>query len=282
MSFEPLKTGDVSATKTKTLVYADAGWGKTKQASYYKAAFGPGFVLSGESGLITLAKDQIDYLPFLRWDEDSQGDGAAFRALAKQMVTSEFKAMGYKWIMVDSLTELADLCYKHFQDKGYKNGWDLYNDYGTALLGAMKWFRDLPYHVIVTSLVKEDRDDNGAPQYWPMMKGNMAQRQITGIFDNVLGGIVRTQYAESDERRVKPIVDRFMVTARVGGWTGKVRTPYPERVKPVERADAGIPFLLRKLLMTETNWKTYLAAEKAAEERLADTANLEGERVAQP
>lgn len=264
MTFTPLKTDDLSTNKTKTLIYANAGWGKTKQAAYYQAAFGPGFVISGESGLITLARDKIDYLPFSKWDDESEGNGASFKSIAKQMMGADFKAMNYKWLMVDSLTELADVCFKHHNDKVYKNTWDLYGDYGAALLGAVKWFRDLPYHVIVTSLVKEDHDDNGAPEYWPMLKGNIVQRQITGIFDNVLGGIIRTKYAEDDEMRVRPIVDRFMVTGRVGGWIGKVRTPYPERVKPVEKADSGIPFLIRKMLMSEANWKKYQDTVEAA------------------
>jgi hypothetical protein len=275
MTFEPMSTDDLSTSKTKTLVYANAGWGKTKQASYYQAMFGPGFVLSGESGLITLAKEKIHYLPFTRWDDESQGDGPSFRGIAKQMAGSDLKAMGYKWIMTDSLTEVADLCFKHFDDKGFKNSWDLYGAYGAALLGAVKWFRDLPYHVIVTSLVKEDRDDNGVPEYWPMLKGNQVQRQITGIFDNVLGGIIRTRYTEDDEYKVRPITDRFMVTNRVGGWIGKVRTPYPERVKPVERAENGIPFLIKKMLMSEANWKKYVEIEAAS--KAATTAITEKE-----
>lgn len=264
MTFSPMKTSDTLVSKTKTLIYADAGWGKTKQASYFQAAFGPGFVLSGESGLITLAKESIDYLPFNKWDDESEGDGGSFRGICKQMTGADFKAMKYRWIMIDSLTEVADLCFQHFAAKKYKANWDLYTDYGVALLGAVKWFRDLPYHVIVTALKKEDRDDNGVPEYWPMMKGNIVQRQITGIFDNVLGGIIRTKYTEDDTLRVRPIVDRFIVTNRVGGYTAKVRTPYPERLKPVERADAGIPHLIKKMLASEESWKKYTEIEAAA------------------
>jgi hypothetical protein len=127
----------------------------------------------------------------------------------------------------------------------------------------------------VTSLVKEDHDDNGAPEYWPMLKGNQVQRQITGIFDNVLGGIIRTKYADDDEFRVRPIVDRYMVTNRVGGWIGKVRTPYPERVKPVEKADNGIPFLIKKMLMPEAAWAKYQAAIDAAKTPVPATTEKE-------
>jgi hypothetical protein len=73
MTFTPMKTDDLTLSKTKTLIYANAGWGKTKQAAYYQAAFGPGFVISGESGLITLAKDKIDYLPFTKLGRRERG-----------------------------------------------------------------------------------------------------------------------------------------------------------------------------------------------------------------
>jgi hypothetical protein len=236
-------------------------------------------VISGESGLLTLAKEKIDYLPFTRWDDESEGTGTSFRDIARQMMQQDFKDMKYKWVMLDSLTEAADLCFKHFNDKAYKNTWDLYGDYGAALLGAVKWLRDLPYHVIVTSLVKEDKDDNGLPEYWPMLKGNLVQRQITGIFDNVLGGISRTKYADDDEMRVKPITDRFFVTNRVGGWIAKVRTPYPERVKPVERADNGVPFLIKKMLMDEASWAKYAALEAAAKTPAPATSEKEATNV---
>ena len=61
MKIQPLKTNDVSVKgSSKVLVYAHHGAGKTTQAANYHDRYGKGLVISGESGLSSIADKEID------------------------------------------------------------------------------------------------------------------------------------------------------------------------------------------------------------------------------
>ena len=65
MKIQRFKTNDMSvAGVTNTLVVGEWGTGKTTQALNYQNTFGKGLILSGESGLQSLMKSDIDYIPF--------------------------------------------------------------------------------------------------------------------------------------------------------------------------------------------------------------------------
>lgn len=232
MAFKPLSTsGHAIRDAGKSLLYGHHGWGKTTQAKYLQERYGPGFILSGEAGLRSIMDSEIDYLPFNSWDGKVDTDRGlySFAAIVKMMRSQEFKDAGYQWIMLDSLTELSDRLIEHLEVEhaGSKNGFALWQDYGRHMLWACKWIRDQDVHVLVTALAKEEKDDNGGVEYWPAVKGAAVQKQIPGIFDNVLCGVRHT-----DGDRDDPSVRRFLVTDEVRGWHGKVRDPY-KRIKPI-------------------------------------------------
>ena len=190
MSFKPMNTADDSTNYRKVLLYAHHGWGKTSQAKNYQKKFGKGFIISGESGLSSVREAGVDYLPFSSWDgiEDHDKGVYSFRGIIRLMNTPEFKAAGYKWIMIDSLTELSDLAYAHADAEAIKkakdgkvNGFAVWEEYGAMVIGACKWVRDLPMHVVITSLAKEGEDENGNKEFWPMVKGKQVQQQLPGI-----------------------------------------------------------------------------------------------------
>lgn len=247
--FKVMNTSDESINRRKVLLYGHHGWGKTTQMANYQRKFGKGFIISGEAGLSSISSAGIDYLPFSSFDGRVDADKGvfSFRSICKFIASDDFKAAGYKWIGLDSLTELGDLCLDHVQNqyKDDKNGFKIWGDYKTLMLGACKWVRDLPYHVIVTALAKEETDDNGATHYWPFVAGSAVQKQLPGIFDCVVCGIRTTQ----DDGQGNQRVARFIVTDEVKGWHGKVRDE-KRRLKSVERS-SDVAELLGRLDMTD-------------------------------
>jgi hypothetical protein len=265
MTFKPMSTADLEADgPIKTLLYAHHGFGKTTQAVHYKRRYGPGFVISGEAGLRSIMHEKIDYLPFSSWDgpHDPANGIYSFKGICQIINGPEFRHAGYKWIMLDSLTEASDRLLEELEEKhrGSKNGFQLWQEYASQMLGACKWVRDLPYHVLVTALAKEENDDNGGTDYWPMVKGNAVGKQLPGIFDNVLCGV---RVTSGD--RTTPKVDRYVITDEVRGWHGKVRDPR-RRLKPVERFGdhVDITELFERMSMPDSEHEKYLKAIQAA------------------
>ncbi len=100
-----------------------------------------------------------------------------------------------------------------------QNGFEVWGDYKDRMVGACKYIRDLPYHVVVTALAKSNDDDNGDKQHLPLLQGSAVQAQIPGIFDNVFAGTF-LPFKDADG---KPIVKRCIITSGYAGWIGKVR-----------------------------------------------------------
>lgn len=250
--FKPMNTNDTDVVLRKVLMYAHHGWGKTTQAAHYQKHFGKGFIISGESGLSSIKSSGIDYLPFSSFDgrHDPAKGVYSFKGICELMTTPEFKAMGYQWIMVDSLTELSDLAHAHVEaeHKGEKNGFKIWGDYASLMLGACKWVRDLPYHVVVTALAKEESNDNGEVEYWPMVKGSAVQKQLPGIFDCVLCGVRTTKMEANGTTKIR----RLIVTDEYKGWHGKVRDE-KRRLKSVEEV-ADITTLFVKMDMSDEDF----------------------------
>lgn len=257
MDFKPLNTADTSTSYWKVLNYAQHGWGKTSQAKHYQEAYGSGFIISGESGLSSIRSAGIDYLPFTSWngDTDPTKDQYSFRDIFKWIRSDGFKSMDYKWIMLDSLTELADHAHQaatldaeqKAKDTGKKvNGFEIWQEYAAVMIGVCKAIRDMQMHVLVTALAREAQDDDGAPVFWPMVAGKQVQQQLPGIFDCVLCGVRHSTVDGEGNARV----ERFIVTDEVKGWMGKVRDEH-RVLKPVER-EHNIPKLLAKMSQAQT------------------------------
>lgn len=230
----------------KVLLYTHHGFGKTFQCGQFQRRYGKGLIISGEGGLKTLTDIDVDYFPFSSWDGpvDPENNIYSFKSIAAFIMSPEFKAAGYKWVAIDSLTEVSDRLMEHIKklhEKDEKqNGFAIWEEYSAALIGALKWVRDLPVHVLVTALAKEEKDINDATHYWPMVKGSAVSKQIPGLFDHVFCGVRVTEKGANDELEIR----RFIVTDEVHGWHGKVRDPY-RRVKPIESGDDITELLAR-------------------------------------
>lgn len=254
--FRPKSTASIALDEpTKTLLYTHHGFGKTYQCRHYQARYGKGLIISGEAGLKSLADTDIDYIPFSSWDD--------FRGIVAYIQSPEFAEHGYKWIAIDSLTELADRLSEHVEKEfaSTNDGFKKWNEYSTKLIGALKWIRDLPMHVYVSCLAKEETDANGVTHYWPMVKGQSVSKQIPAIFDHVLCGVRKSEVDSTGVPRVR----RYIVTDEISGWHGKVRDPL-RRVRPYEEC-ADITSLLHRMTMPAEEFNRLLSepkAEKAA------------------
>ncbi len=243
--FKTFSTKDIQADgPTKVLLYAHHGFGKTFQCRYYQKRYGKGLILSGESGLKSIEDVDIDYIPFSSWDGEHDPERGVFSFIgATKMVNSDdFKKAGYKWIAIDSLTEMSDRLMEHLEKehKNNTNTFQMWGDNARIMIGALKWIRDLPIHVYVSCLAKEEKDANDVTHFWPMLKGSGVAKQVPALFDHVLCGVRRT---DTDDKGL-PKVKRYIVTDEVSGWHGKTRDPKGV-LKPFEQVDDVTELLAR-------------------------------------
>lgn len=279
--FTPLRTSSSSVTDAqKTLLYGHHGFGKTTQAKFMQDKYGKAFILSGESGLRSLMDVDIDYLPFTSWGLRPRGAGADWAPAAGSLMelrsivmSPEFKAAGYKVIVLDSLTEASDMLVGEAEVKfaNSNNGFEKWGEIAAELLGVVKWFRDLPYHVLVNCLAREENDPNGRTEYWPMVAGKTTQKQLPGIFDNVFCGVRSSETVMDDAGRpAGNRVTRWIVTDEYNGWHGKVRDPR-RRLKTVEKC-GNIAELFTRMEMPDDEYDIW-TRDKAAAAGAAVTQN---------
>ena len=267
MGFTPRNTRDHTTSYRKCMLYGHHGWGKTTQFIYYQEHYGDGFIISGESGLSSVRSAGIDYLPFTSWSGASnpEKDEYSFVDIFKWMRTDDFKAKGYKWVGIDSLTELSDHSMRAAEAEAEANakktgknvnGFEVWSSHASQLIGACKAIRDMPMHVLVTALAKENQDDNGNVEYWPMVGGKATMQQLPGIFDCVFCGVRST----SGDRDSGQQVVRYVVTEEVRGWKGKVRDE-KRRLKAVEKT-SNIVELFKRMDMEDDEFQKWQDAHQ--------------------
>ena len=252
---------------TKVLLYAHHGYGKTYQCRYYQKRFGKGLIISGEAGLKSVEDVDIDYVPFTSWDgnHDPEDGHYSYRGVCK-MIDKSIKSgdWPYKWIAIDSLTELSERLLEHLEaeHKGNPNGFQIWGDYSRMMIGTLKWIRDLDMHVYVTCLAGEEKDANDVTQYWPFVKGAKVSKQIPALFDHVLCGVRTTEKNDAG----LPKVTRYIVTDEASGWHGKVRDPR-QRLKPYEKTD-DVTELLARMSMPNDEWEKYNSAQSVKKKEM--------------
>lgn len=249
------------STTSKVLLYSEPGWGKTTQAKHYQTKFGKGLILSMESGLRSIREEKIEYVPISSWDGPHDPDQGlySFKGTCAAIGTKEFRAAGYQWLMIDSLTELSDLLMAEVEErhKGSKNGFEKWAEYARLLLGACKWFRDQPFHVIITALVKEETDENGGKTYGPLIQGNAVGAKLAGLYDYVFAGVRVSGTGKTDAKSI-----RYIVADEVRGYVAKARDPH-RRLKAVERCDA-VPLLIERIDMSDAEFDSFTKAMAVA------------------
>lgn len=159
------------------IVYGQSGIGKTTLLGTLPE--NETLIVSAESGLLCLQDKSIDVVEVKTYDAVR----AAFGYLAKN--EDEGK---YKFVCIDSLTEISDLLVKHLKAKEeYKNpsnALKLWGEFSETMIGLIKAFRDLPRHIVFTAL-SDDVNDGGIITKKPMIAGNKAQQLMPSFFDEV-------------------------------------------------------------------------------------------------
>jgi len=261
MTFITKKTDNESIKNTsKTLIYALHGFGKTTQCRNYQEKFGRGLILSGEGGLSSISDTGIDYLPFSSWDGKHEPDNGiySFRGICMMMANpdSGFASEKFAWIAIDSLTELSDLLMRELERKyaNDANGFKLWGDFKRQMIGSLKFIRDLPYHVLVTCLAKDEEDDNGRVSFWPDVHGKAVSKQLPALFDHVFAGHRYTETVEDGS----VVVHRRLYADEVYGYHGKVRDPL-RRIPPVINT-SNVADVVSAIHMSSSDFKTWLTA----------------------
>jgi hypothetical protein len=250
-----LKTNDISVSgATKTIVIGSHGAGKTSQALNYQKRYGKGLILSGESGLGSVASEAIDYIPFTSFSS-TNSKGASFQEIAAWINNSdEFLKANYQWIAIDSVTELSQQCFKDIDDEhtqsGSTNNFEKWATYERKFVASLKWLRDMPIHVLITCLQKEENNDNGGIDYYPMVIQSKVAKLLPALYDHVFC-LVRKTVTQGENVRVK----RFIVTDNVNGHQGKTRDPF-RRLRPVEDQD-DVTALLNIIQMSKADYETF-------------------------
>ncbi|MBF0290525.1 MAG: AAA family ATPase [Nitrospinae bacterium] len=123
----------------------------------------------------------------------------------------------YRWIFIDSLTEIAGRCVEAYQAKypDKKDSFNLWGGYRDSMTVLIKGFRDLaPYNVVFTCLEEKDKDDINRIYYMPALAGKEVKERLTSYFDEVFymttlesgGTVERVFFTQPYERR--PAKDR--------------------------------------------------------------------------
>ena len=174
MKFEIRNTRDFAQKGINILVYSMPGMGKTTMASTVKDKDSV-LILSVESGLLSLVDMEMDYLIISSFDDLRD----VFTAL--QMREDKFEK--YEWIVLDSVTEIAEVCLREAQDK-HKHGLEAYQELKTSIFGLLRNFRDLDRHVYM-SAKEETKEINDVDMHFPMMPGNALRQGVAYDYDFV-------------------------------------------------------------------------------------------------
>lgn len=246
MNIEPFQTNDSTVKQAaKVMLVGHQGSGKTTAIADFYETYGAGLVLSGESGLSSISHLPIDYLPFGSFDRPNKAGKYTFMDLVKYVSSDAFKAKGYKWIALDSATELSQRCFADVEKEfeGSANGFEKWGAYERKITAALKWIRDLDTNVLITCLAAEENDDNGVTQYWPMLVQKKVQKLAPALYDHVFCLVRKTQEEEdfqsgsAGNNMYETVIDFFSATSTIFnlltfGSIYVLRKKYPNRARP--------------------------------------------------
>lgn len=259
MKIKPFKTSDVHSLHLNILLYGHGGVGKTTAIGRFADVMGKGLIISGEGGLTSISDKDIDYIPFFSFDHpvdrQKHPEGHSFKDIMSFVRSDDFRQAGYKWLAVDSVTELSRRAFNEAMEENPdpSNTGKPYQIYARKFEPMIGDLRDLPIHTIVTALAAEEQDDNGQTHFWPMLAQKTKQKKFLGDFDLVCGMITKTETQKNAEGKTKMSLRRYMICSPVNGWHGKNRDPHG-RIRHVEEG-GDVPALVKRMQMTKEEFE---------------------------
>lgn len=203
MAINLKRTGGLTASGVKLLVYGAAGAGKT---SLIRTLPTP-IVLSAEGGLLSIQDADLPYIEVASMDDLRE---------AYAWCKDSAEAAAFQTIALDSISEVAEVVLHHEMRKN-KDGRAAYGEMNTTMTELIRAFRDLPgRHVYMSAKLEKSQDEMGKMLYNPAMPGKSLTQQLPYFFDEVLALRV--------ERDAEGNTQRALMCDSDGIWLAKDRS----------------------------------------------------------
>ncbi|MFM2058421.1 MAG: hypothetical protein RLY71_2806 [Pseudomonadota bacterium] len=159
----------------KLLVHGPAGAGKT---SLCATTDEPTIIISAEAGLLSLRGHDIPVIEVASIDDVHE---------AYRFVTESADAQGFRWVCLDSISEIAEVCLAH-EKKTNKDPRAAYGSLADQMGQLIRAFRDLPGRNVYFSCKQQRQQDQatGATLYFPSLPGQALGQGISYFFDEVM------------------------------------------------------------------------------------------------
>jgi phage nucleotide-binding protein len=215
MAISVKRTGGLSASGVKVLVYGQAGAGKTSLIDTLPSPI----VLSAEGGLLSVQDSDLPYIEI---------DSMVTLKEAWQWLTESKEAQAYKSVALDSISEIAEVVL-NAEKKATKDPRQAYGAMQEQMADIIRAFRDLPgRHVYMSAKLEKSQDEMGRILYAPSMPGNKTGQSLPYYFDEVL--------ALRIERDSDGGTQRALMCDGDGLWLAKDRSG---KLAPWEAPDLG-------------------------------------------
>jgi len=173
----------------KVLVHGPAGAGKT---SLCATTDEPTVIISAEAGLLSLRGHDIPVIEVASIDDVHE---------AYRFVTESADAKGFRWVCLDSISEIAEVCLAA-EKKAAKDPRQAYGALADQMGQLIRAFRDLPGRNVYFSCKQARQVDqaSGATLYFPSLPGQMLGQGISYFFDEVFALRVEKDEAGNPSR----------------------------------------------------------------------------------
>lgn len=221
-----------TANRLNCLVIGGAGLGKTSLLRTIPEDEKT-LVLSCEGGLLAV-RDMIEAGLIEGFEVGSFAD---LKEAYQMLLTPDFKTR-YRWVFLDSLTEVSGKCLESLKAKYLKSEdtFKMWGEFSDNLTHIIKAFRDLTnYSVVMTCLPATQLDDLNRRYVGCAISGKQLQERLPSYFDLVLY-MINKEDENGTEHRV-------FVTSPSDRYPGKDRSG---RLAQIEKPDLG--YLRNKIL----------------------------------
>lgn len=206
-------TKDIAAKHIKVLVHGAAGSGKTRLCS---TTGGKPIILSAESGLLSLAGEDIDVVEI----KTIQDLYEAFNFLK----TDE----KYDWVCLDSISEIAEVVLDAEKAKT-KDPRQAYGELQTQMMQLLRGFRSLPKNIYFSAKQDRVKDEvTGGIISGPSAPGTKVGPAMPYLFDEVFA--LHSWKDDAGE------IQRALQTQRCNQYEAKDRSGKLEFTEPADLA----------------------------------------------